>query len=167
MIVTFYIAGTLAIAASLGTVLARDPLRAALSLVLCLLSLAVLYVTLSAHFVAAIQIIVYAGAIMVFFVLVIMMLDPGERKAGGSRLLWAVLGLAVSGVLLALLLEPISVIPEYGGEVSRGFGTTEAIGGAVFRHYVLPFEVLSGLLLAAMIGTVILARKKERGEGVA
>jgi NADH:ubiquinone oxidoreductase subunit 6 (subunit J) len=68
MIVTFYIAGTLAIAAALGTVLARDPLRAALSLVLCLLSLAVLYVTLSAHFVAAIQIIVYAGQVMVFFV---------------------------------------------------------------------------------------------------
>jgi len=165
MIVTFYIAGTIAIAAALGTVLARDPLRAALSLVVCLLSMAVLYVTLSAHFVAAIQIIVYAGAIMVFFVLVIMMLDPGERKAGGVRLLWAVLGLAVSGVLLALLIDSISVIPEYGGEISRGFGTTEAIGGAVFRHYVLPFEILSGLLLAAMIGTVVLARKKEREGG--
>jgi len=162
MIITFYIAGTIAIAASLGTVLARDPLRAALSLVLCLFSLAVLYVTLSAHFVAAIQIIVYAGAIMVFFVLVIMMLDPGERKAGRSRLLWGILGLAVSGFLLALLVGPLRGIPDYGGEISRGFGTVEAMGGAVFRHYVLPFEILSGLLLAAMVGTVILARKDRR-----
>ncbi len=167
MTIAFYIVGTISIAAALGTVLARDPLRAALALIVCFISIAVLYVLLSAHFIAAIQLIVYAGAIMVFFVIVIMMLDPGEARVPGevprtSRALWGVLGLAGAGLVAALLIGTLAAVPNYGGDISRGFGTTEAIGGEIFRNYVLPFEILSFLLLAAMVGAVILAKRKEK-----
>ncbi len=160
MTAAFYIAGAMAVATALGSVLARDPLRAALSLIVCFLSLAVLYVLLSAQFVAAIQIIVYAGAIMVFFVIVIMMLDPG-RVTGGPRILWILLGLAGAGLIAALLIDSLAGVPSYGGDVTAGFGTTEEVGMSIFRRFILPFEVLSFLLLAAMIGAVVLTRKDE------
>ncbi len=158
--VIFYIMGAISVASALGAVAAKDPLRAALSLIVCFVSIAVLYVLLSAHFIAAIQLIVYAGAIMVFFVIVIMMLDPGEVKRS-PRLLWSILGLAGAGLVAALLIGSLTTIPSYGGDITKGFGTTEAVGGLIFRQYVLPFEILSFLLLAAMVGAVVLVKKRE------
>ncbi len=161
MVPVFYIFAALTIIAALSVILQRTPVYSALSLIVVLCSLAVLYVSLGAKFLAVIQVIVYAGAIMVLFVLVIMLLNAGrERHTEGSRLArW--LGVPL---LAAFLVEILSVI--WNGLSSGAVAPPApdagpaAVGALLFRHYVLPFEVTSILILVAILGAVVLAKKQ-------
>ena len=164
MVPLFYIFAAVTIVAALGVVLQRTPVYSALSLIVVLCSLAALYLLLGAEFIAVIQVIVYAGAIMVLFVLVIMLLNARREKfSQGSRMArW--LGLPL---LVAFLLEVLWVVwRQFPNRSNRAPAPLEAspaaIGHLLFQGYVLPFEVTSLLILVAIVGAVVLA-KKSRG----
>ena len=162
MAVLFYIMAVVAIVAAVSVVLQRTPVYSALSLILVLASLAVIYLLLGAPFIAMIQVIVYAGAIMVLFVLVIMLLNVGhEEPSRGSRFArWA------GPPLLAVFFAEFAVL------IWKQFGLTgpasavaldaspRAIGRLLFSGYVLPFEVTSILILVAILGAVVLAKRQ-------
>lgn len=161
MVPVFYIFAAIAIVAALGVILQRTPVYSALSLIVVLCSLAVLYVSLGALFLAAIQVIVYAGAIMVLFVLVIMLLNAGrERPTKNSRLATS-LGVPLVAVLLGEVIvvawKPFAWGAATPAPLDAG---PAAIGALLFRHYVLPFEVTSILILVAILGAVVLAKKQ-------
>jgi NADH-quinone oxidoreductase subunit J len=157
----FFVLALLSVLSAFGVILSRNPIRSALSLVMTLFLLAVLFVLLDAHLVAALQVIVYAGAIMVLFLFVIMLLNlQSDPRREGPRLprgaAWA-----VAALMLALLL----VGTWRGGETATGrvpaeFGTTAALSERLFTHFVLPFEITSLLLLVAIVGAVVLARRR-------
>jgi len=160
--VFFYLFAVIAVVGALGMVLnLRNTVAAALSLVVTMISLAVVYVTLEAHLVAALQIMVYAGAIVVVFLFVVMLLNlrrdefprPRQRltKAAG-----AILAVGIAAAFLQLVAKALPTVRE----IPEGFGGYEAVGLALYRDYVLPFEVSSFLLLAAIVGAVVLAKRR-------
>jgi NADH-quinone oxidoreductase subunit J len=160
--ILFFIFAAVAVAGALNLLIQRHPINSALSLIVVMGSLAVLYLLLGAEFVAAIQVIVYAGAIMVLFVFVIMLLNAGEEeRTDGSRVA-AVLGYPAVALLVGL--AAWSVI-RYSGSTRLqlgGFvGSTEGVGNLLFRSFLLPFEVTSVLILIAIMGAVVLARKED------
>ena len=149
-------------ASAILVVTRRNPLSSGVFLILCFFCLAVLYLLLNAHFVAAIQVLVYAGAIMVLFLFVIMLLNLGRLEPGIARNpVLKVVG-AVLGV--ALLFSLLGTFNKFGWtspvQLSDGFGGTAQIGMLLFSKYLLPFEVASVLLLAAIVGAMILSRKE-------
>ncbi len=159
--ITFAILALIAVVSAIGLVAKKNPIHGALFLVMNLGSVAALYLTLGAEFLAAAQVIVYAGAIMVLFVFAIMVLIPGKEETGPDPK-WRQRAFAIPfGVLLAALLIAIPVIvgqgPAGGPVVS---GTAEAIGRLLFTDYLFPFELASVLLLAAMVGVLLLARRR-------
>jgi NADH-quinone oxidoreductase subunit J len=161
--VVFYLLAAIAVVSAALVVLQRSPLYSALSLIVTLVSLAVIFVQLNAGFLGAIQVIVYAGAIMVLFVFIIMLLNLGD--VGGRRPFSTtakVAGAIALGLVFASL-YPAFRGPETAGvpeEAGRGFGSVEAVGRSLFGEYVLPFELAGILLLAAIVGTIVLARHK-------
>jgi len=152
----------IAVGCAVNLLVQRHPISSALSLIGVMGSLAVLYLLLGAEFIAAIQVIVYAGAIMVLFLFVIMLLNAGEEERTKKSKLARVLGLPLLAVLLAqlayLIWRNFSDAPgvKFGGYVA----STQQLGRALFRDYVLPFEVTSILILVAILGAVVLARKE-------
>jgi NADH-quinone oxidoreductase subunit J len=170
--VLFWLFAAVVLATALGVVVARNPLHGALSLIGSFFALAGIYVLLGAHLLAAVQILVYAGAVMVLFVFVIMLLnlkdeDLGERRvtplkiAGGAGL--GVAGLALVGRVLAHALPgggPGSIVPSVDMATQPAFGTVEAVGRAVYTTFLLPFEVTSLLLLVAIVAAVVVARSR-------
>jgi len=161
MTIVFYIAAAVAIAAGLNVVLQRTPVYSALSLIVVLCALAVMYLLLNAPFIAVIQVIIYAGAIMVLFVLVIMLLNAGhETPRNSSRMArWF-----AAPLLAAFLFEVLLVVwREFQANTflaaPRDSGPA-AIGTLLFRQYVLPFELTSILILVAILGAVVLAKKQ-------
>ena len=161
--VVFVIVAVVAVGSALGLVLRRNAIHGALFLVVNLGSIAVFYLMLGAEFLAAAQVIVYAGAIMVLFVFAIMVLIPGKEETGPDprrRLrLWAL----PAGALLFLQLvvwvlfsrrTSMSAAPPTPG------GGVEVIGRLLFTDYLFPFELTSVLLLAAMVGVLLLARRR-------
>jgi NADH-quinone oxidoreductase subunit J len=160
----FYFFAFVAIAGALGMLLnTKNTVAGALSLVATMVSLGAIYVQLDAYFVGALQIMVYAGAILVLFLFVVMLLNLRHDSfgaAGRARPLLAVLG------ALALGYGFLSLLPGAFGpaaELPEGFGGYRAVGAELFTDYVLAFEVTSLLLLGAMIGAVILAKRKIDG----
>jgi NADH-quinone oxidoreductase subunit J len=141
----------------------RNPVTSAVFLILTLVSLAGLFVLLHAFFLAAIQILIYAGAVMVLFLFVIMMLDLQEerrRKIGRYTL---ATGLVAVGAITILLLASIhGAAPGAGLPAPTLEGKVEPLGRMLFTDYLLPFEALSVLLLVAMIGVVLLGKKELR-----
>lgn len=163
--VLFYALSAVAIASALLVVTRRSPVISALYLILNFFCLAGLYLTLHAQFIAVIQIIVYAGAIMVLFVFVIMLLNLGdERKLSEGMSYKKVIAVGLAAGLLTELIYIIesSWIPLPASAISRGteIGTVEYIGGQLFTSYLFPFEVTSVLLLVAIVGAIVLAKKK-------
>jgi len=158
----FVIVALVAVGSALGLVLRRNPIHGALFLVVNLGAIAVFYLMLGAEFLAAAQVIVYAGAIMVLFVFAIMVLIPGKEETGPDprrRLrLWA---LPAGGLLflqvLAWVLLSRGATPAAGPPAAGG---VEAIGRLLFTDYLFPFELTSVLLLAAMVGVLLLARRR-------
>lgn len=163
----FWVAGAVAVAGAIGVVASRTPVHSVLALVVNLLGLAALYLSLEAEFLAWIQIIIYAGAIMILFIFVIALLtarkDPVEREEGkleGQRELGlvAVIGGAVLFVSAALAATPV------GGGVQRlaeGFGTAAYFGRELLTTHVFSFELTAFVLMVAVIGVVILVGRRQ------
>lgn len=165
-LLVFIACGALAILGAIGLILAREPVHSALSLILVMIALAVLYLLLGAAFIAAIQILVYGGAIMVLFVFVIMLLNAGvEERTDWSKLAkW--IGLPL-GFFLLLEVAHWLAHSSIGKAVANGAGSpdtaisTRALSTALFRQYLFPFEATSILILIAILGALVLARKAE------
>ncbi|HEY2804654.1 MAG TPA: NADH-quinone oxidoreductase subunit J [Gemmatimonadales bacterium] len=159
----------MAIASALLCITRRSPVASALWLVNVLFNLSVVYVLLDAHFIAAVQILVYAGAIMVLFLFVIMLLNvgrpgPTDIKGAGGKVIAAVAGLIMLGELIAL--SRVTLPENLGlpdGAVARMVetqGAVQVIAMPLFQQYLVPFELTSVMLLAAVVGAVVLAKKK-------
>ena len=160
-LVAFFVVAAVAIASALGLVVKRNPIHAALFLVVNLGSVAALYLLLHAEFLAAAQIIVYAGAIMVLFVFAIMVLIPGKEETGPDPLRpYRLFAIPLGGVLL-LMLAAMAIVGRSPapGRPPAG-GNVETIGRLLFTDYLFPFELTSVLLLAAMVGVLLLARRR-------
>jgi NADH-quinone oxidoreductase subunit J len=158
----FVILAVLVVGSAAGLPLKRNPIHSALFLVLNLASVAGLYLTLRAEFLATAQVIVYAGAITVLFVFAIMVLIPGKEETGPDPLRlqrWVAVPLVgVFLVLTALILR--SVVLRAPGPGAHVQGGIEAVGRLLFTDYLFPFEVTSFLLLAAIVGVLTLAKRK-------
>jgi NADH-quinone oxidoreductase subunit J len=157
--VAFGLIACIVVGSALGLVLKRNPIHGALFLVVNLGGIAALYLTLGAEFLAAAQVIVYAGAIMVLFIFAIMVLIPGKDETGPDpRRRYRLLAIPVGAALLAEL----TLIALRRGAAPRGPGGpggVEAMGRLLFTDYLFPFELTSVLLLAAMVGVMLLARR--------
>jgi NADH-quinone oxidoreductase subunit J len=161
-LVAFAILALLVVGSAAGLVLKRNPIHAALFLVLNLASVAGLYLTLRAEFLATAQVIVYAGAIAVLFVFAIMVLIPGKVETGPDpleRQRWIAVPLVgIFLVLSALILR--STIFKGAGPAAHVPGGVQAVGRLLFTDYLFPFEVTSFLLLAAIVGVLTLAKRR-------
>ncbi len=161
--VLFFIAAIGALAGALGVVLLRNPFYSVLALVFHLLSLAALFLLLNAEFVAAAQVVVYAGAVMVLYVFVVAYVGGGEELASGTalRILGPLFALALAIELcVAMLGTALKGISGRGAPYISGFGSPRRIGELFLTKYLFPFEVASLLLLVAAIGAVVLARRR-------
>ena len=155
----FILFAGMAIGCGLAVVAQRNPLYSAISLVGVFISLACLYVTLAAPFIAAVQVIVYAGAIMVLVVFVIMLLNVEQEERGRNRLKFLVpTAVVLAGVLIAEVAFILFSVNNPTPAVSN-IGLTGSIGTQLFTRYLLPFEITSILLLMAIVGAMTLARR--------
>jgi len=165
-LILFILFGSICAVSSILVITRRNPVLSALFLVVNFAALAGLYLTLNAQFIAIAQIIVYAGAIMVFFLFVIMLLNPDhEKKFFAHKPQIKVFGMAVVALVMLQLVYMIFLAKpsgELSGDVASSVnaGTIEMIGKNLFTTYVLPFEAVGYLLLAATIGAMILAKKQ-------
>ena len=161
----FIILAVVMLAGAIGVVTFRQPVHAALSLVGTLLTLAVTYITLQAHFLAAIQVIVYAGAIMVLFLFVIMLLNVGGEE-GSSRLpglrpvAYLVGLLAAAGIAVTAFLDPRQLPSAELVQAALAGGGAERIGESLFGDFLLAFHLVGVLLLTGIIGAVALVQRK-------
>lgn len=156
----FMVVATVAVVSAMVVLLHKNPVIEALFLVTNLVCIAVLYLMLDAQFLAAIQVIVYAGAIMVLIVFVIMLLNLKSEsgiKAGGAQRFIATLAAAA---FVGLIVRGILPISWRVASVRADFGTAEYVGRRLFGAYFYPFEMISVILLVAMAGAVVLAKKK-------
>ncbi len=170
--ILFYVFAATAIGGALGVVLGRNPIASLLFMVVNLASIAGIFVLLQAHFLAAIQILVYAGAIMVLFLFVIMLLNLGhdyeqDLKTGS----WAVLSFAVTGALAGVLARQFKGSEESplygyfgGGDAMEAaleeYGAVGVIARPLFTDYVVAFELVGILLLVAILGAIVLAKRR-------
>ncbi len=162
-LVLFFIFGGLCVAGAINLLLQRHPINSALSLIVVMTSIAVLYLLLGAEFLAAAQVIVYSGAIMVLFVFVIMLLNAGEEEhTTGSKAAYLV-GFPGAAALLGLLAFVFLSQKSALGTARLGdfLVTTSDLSRVLFRDLLLPFEVTSILILVAILGAVVLARKEQ------
>lgn len=164
-IILFILFGAMAIGFALAVVVQRNPLYSAISLIGVFVSLACLYVTLSAPFIAAVQIVVYAGAIMVLVVFVIMLLNVEEEVSRPIRLRYLTpIGVGLAALLIA---ETAFMLTARGsaegvdvvGPPPSDVGLTASVGTGLFTEYLLPFEVTSVLILMALVGAISLSRR--------
>lgn len=153
----------IAVACGINLVVQTHPISSALSLVGVMCSLAVLYLLLGGEFIAAVQLIVYAGAIMVLFVFTIMLLNAGAERKQKKRLMANWLAVPLLFGFLGVIAYVIQArMPQGEGVRFGGFtgGSAREVGQALFTTYLLPFEVTSVLILIAILGAVVLARKE-------
>lgn len=156
-----------AVASAIGMLLSKSAIYSALNLIINFVTVAAFYLVLDAPFISLAQVTVYAGAIMVLFLFVIMLLGA-ERLPGGDVMKWqkplaVVLGVvlvAEFAYLLVMRAGSFAVSEATAGAVGGGFGSPQAIGKLLFSAYILPFEVISILLLVAMVGAIVLTRRR-------
>lgn len=162
-VILFLVFAIIAVVSGINVVVQTHPISSAISLIGVMGSLAILYLLLGAEFIAAAQVIVYAGAIMVLFIFVILLLNAGAETRRGRSFMVQLLGVPLLIAFLGLLayfvrrLFPQGVTVHFGGFTG---GTAQAIGRALFTTYLLPFEVTSLLILIAILGAIVLARKE-------
>lgn len=174
-LVVFILAAAMILVGALGVILRNNPVHAALSLVLTLFGVAVMFVAQDAHFLAAVQVIVYAGAIVVLFLFVIMLLgvdtseDIRSEPFKVQRPLAAIVGLGVTGLVIASAVASRHVISQRGSGLvlpdgsGDGDSNIKQLSRSVFGDYVVAFEVTSVLLVVAVVGTVMLTRRVKPG----
>jgi NADH:ubiquinone oxidoreductase subunit 6 (subunit J) len=161
--VLFFIAAIGALTGAIGVIAVRNPFYSVLMLIVHLISLAALFLLLRAEFVAAAQVIVYAGAVMVLYLFVVAYVGGGEQLSSGAvlRTLGPLFALALAiELIIAMLGAGLKGISSKGAPYTSGFGTPAHIGTLFLTKYLFPFEVASLLLLVAAIGAVVLARRR-------
>ncbi len=161
-LILFYIFGGLAVATALGVVFFKNPISSAVALVGALFAMAALYAMLDAHFLAIIQILVYAGAIMVLFIFVIMLLNLRGDELNEKPLSRGFKAVAILSLLgfLGLLLPLYQLFSIPSRSVGPAYGTVKIVGELLFKQYLFPFEYVSVLLLVSLIGGVVLAKRE-------
>ena len=164
-LILFYSLAVVFVGSAIMVITRRNPVISALYLILNFFCLAGLYLTLHAQFIAVIQVLVYAGAIMVLFLFVIMLLNLGDEQQLREKISFK--KIVAAGLGFGLLMELIYIVgfidvPMPEGDFSKGveIGTVEYLGKQLFTTFLFPFEVTSVLLLAAMVGAVVLAKRK-------
>jgi NADH-quinone oxidoreductase subunit J len=158
-LLVFLVLAALAVAGAVNLIVQRHPIHSALSLIVVMAALAGLYLLLEAEFVAAVQIIVYAGAIMVLFVFVIMLLNAGlEERTQFSRMA-RYGGVPLAGVLLLVLTFHVARASASMTAAPLAEGTTRQVALLLFRDFAFPFEFTSILILVALLGAVVLAKR--------
>ncbi len=163
--IVFYLFAAIAVLAAIGVVTLKNPVHSALTLALVFISLAAMYVLLNAPFIAAAQVMVYAGAILILFLFVIMLLSPEVESGIGAlksqRWLAPVFGIALAAELAVVIGN--ALVPATRGaftpERIAQLGDTQAVGAMLFTDFLLPFEITSLLLLVAIVGVIVLAKK--------
>ena len=163
--VLFFIAAIGCVAGAIGVVALRNPFYSVLALIVHLFSLAVLFLLLTSAFVAAAQVVVYAGAVMVLYVFVVAYVGEGGESAWepipGQRFLAPLLGVVLFVELsVAVLSSALKALGTHGPDVPAGFGDPAAIGTLLLEKFLLPFEATSILLLIAAVGAIVLANRK-------
>jgi NADH-quinone oxidoreductase subunit J len=171
----FYLFGIIAVASALLFVTRKSPVAAALWLVNTMAALAALYVMLDAQFIGAIQVLVYAGAIMVVFLFVIMLLNLGhaseisDARGVGGKLIAGLVGIAILSMIMAMTRakapDVLRLPPHYAATQIATYGAIQPVAGPLFHEYLLGFELTSVLLLAAIVGAVALARRRDADAG--
>lgn len=159
----FVLFAAIAVLCAINVVVQTHPISSALSLVGVMASLAVLYLALGADFIAMVQIIVYAGAVMVLFIFVIMLLNAGEEQRRGRSITAQLLGVPVLIAFLGSLCYFLQRAFSNAGFMKFGNftgGSAQSIGISLFTDYLLPFEITSVLILIAILGAIVLARKE-------
>ena len=163
-LVLFWIFSLLMLLSAMGVVFFRNPVSSAMSLVLSFIALAAVFVTLDAFFIAVVQVLVYAGAVMVLFLFIIMLLDLREEKRRRVRLsAWLGGGLVVGGFISALLQVVLSLPALFVTKPVMSHplvNDIEQVGFNLFRNFNLPFQMIGVLLLVATVGVVLLSKKE-------
>src|SRR3954447_14461771 len=168
--VLFFLAAIGALGGAVGVIAMRNPFYSVLALIVHLFSLAVLFLLLTSAFVAAAQVVVYAGAVMVLYVFVVAYVGGGGESAWepipGQRLLAPLLAIALFVELsIAVLSSALLALGEDGADVKAGFGNPAAIGRLLLEKFLIPFEASSILLLLAAVGAIVLAARRRDGAG--
>jgi len=162
-LVVFFFLAAIAVLGAISLILQRHPIHSALSLIVVMVALAGLYLLMGAEFVAAVQIIVYGGAIMVLFIFVIMLLNAGvEERTNMSKMAgWAGLPLAIA--LMGFLAAAVARSTDRVQAVAQSGATapTKVVAGLLFQEFVYPFELTSFLILVAIIGAIVLAQREK------
>lgn len=162
----FYFFASIALVAAVNVLVQRRVFYSAVSLIIALSAIAGIYLILEAPFIAAVQVIVYAGAIMVLFLFVIMLLDPFSSGAlSDKKKSLAYVGILLGTIAMSLLYTLLRAheqarVPRFADIAPEGFGSVRYIGEILFKDYLLPFEATSVLILVAIMGAVILAKRK-------
>ncbi len=168
-LVLFYVLSAGAVGSAVCVVMppmGRNPIHSALALICSLFCLAGLYALLHAHLLAALQILVYAGAVMVLFTFVIMLLNLGDAELGEveikpSKIVGALLVLFLFGKIMTVLLAvPPTEVADLGAARNAAFGGVRDVGRMLYTTFLVPFELVSVLLLVAVVGAVVLAKRK-------
>jgi NADH-quinone oxidoreductase subunit J len=163
--VMFFVAGLMALAGALGVVMLRNPFYSVLALVGHLVALALLFLLLRAQFLAAAQVVVYAGAVMVLYVFVVAYVggsdEPLRPEGGAIGSLGPLFALALLVELtIAVVGSSLGALDGRGADLGAGFGSPGQIGSLLLRKFLVPFEAASYLLLVAAVGAVVLARRR-------
>ena len=157
----FYFLSGIAIASSLLMLFQRNAMYSVLYLLVCFFAVAGLYIMLNAQFLAIVHIIVYAGAIMVLFLYVLMMLNLNKGDESKKQNLTKFIGVFAAGILLIGILGAFKGLKgnSFAGNVDSSIGLTKNLGRLLFNEYVLPFELASILILAGIVGAVLIGKK--------
>lgn len=163
--VFFFIFAVIAVVSAVGVVTLRNPVHSVLSLMVCFLQMAALFVLLRSPFLAAVQVFVYVGAVMVLFLFVIMMLDI--RRASMKRFVsgghsWVIALLVILIAEMVLILSRSRFAEMAVSTTSRLDGSVKEMGTVLFSKYLLPFEIISMILLVALLGAIVLGKKELR-----
>jgi len=156
----FLVLAAMAVAGAVSLILQRHPIHSALSLIVVMVALAGLYLLLGAEFIAAVQIIVYAGAIMVLFIFVIMLLNAGQEERTSFSRMATYVGLPVSVLLLVQLAWWVAKGPVSAAPAASEPSSTRGLALLLFKDFLLPFELTSILILIAILGAIVLAKKE-------
>jgi len=161
----FFAIAIICILSALGMILSRNPIHSIISLILCFFSISGLYTLLNAQFLAVVNVIVYAGAIMVLFLFVVMMMNLNEENEPKVKMGYYILPALASGILGLVLIAAVkkaALIPV--GIPNDQAGMIENLGKVLLQEYLLPFEMTSVLFLSAMVGVVLLAKRDKSVE---
>jgi NADH-quinone oxidoreductase subunit J len=158
----FFVLAMLAVLAAISLIVQKHPIHSALSLIVVMVALAGLYLLMGAEFVAAVQIIVYGGAIMVLFIFVIMLLNAGEEERTSFSKLATYAGvplaLAIAGLIAAAIARSSAALPA--ADTSGALTSTKTLSMLLFSDFVYPFELTSFLILVAILGAIVLAQRE-------